>query len=240
MATLKEELSLWWTDLLNIIFPNICEVCGTTLVRGESTICTQCRLDIPRTGIHTDSFSRLHHRLASTDVSIERAAGYFYYYRGNPYARLLHLAKYNGRHKIAHILGADYAKEIFNTGFFNGIDMLVPVPLHRTRLFTRGYNQSLHIADGISEITGIAVADILKSKRMKPSQTHKNRYERWLNAKDNYCAICDPQLLSEKHVLIIDDVMTTGATLLACAKAITSISPSSRISVLTLGVTHMR
>lgn len=237
---LKSSLREWIDDLLGVIYPNVCEICNTPLVRGEKLLCTQCRIDMPRTGIHTDSFTVMHQRLASTDVNICRAAGYFYYYRDNPYARLIQNAKYNGRPYIARQLGYEYASEIKDSGFFDGIDAIIPVPMHKLKLWSRGFNQSLHIAEGISKATGIAVSEALRATRRHSSQTTKGAYERWLNATESYGLAPDASLPEAGHVLIVDDVLTTGATLLACARVISEAFPSARVSVLTLGVTHLR
>lgn len=225
----------WGRDFVSVIFPNVCEVCGATLVRGEDMLCLHCRIEMPRTHIHTERFNEIHRRLASPGVPVERAGGYFYYYRGNPYAAMIHSAKYRGRPRIARRLAEMYAGEISGDGFFDGIDAVIPVPLHRWKLIRRGYNQSQSIADGISAATGIPVADNLKAVRGHETQTHKNRYERWLNASNLY-AVSHPDELSGQHLLVVDDVITTGATLLSCCRELQNAVPDVRLSVLTLGV----
>jgi len=225
------------SDISGMIFPRLCEVCGTTLVKGEDVMCTECRHDMPRCRIHTDPFNTIHQRLAG-HAPIERAAGYFYYYRGNAYTRPILAAKYNGRPVIIRHLAREFAKELTRDNFFDGIDMIIPVPLHWLKRLQRGYNQSRHIALGISDITGIPVTDHLKARRRHNTQTRRNAYMRWLNSLHIYIAI-RPEELEHKHILIVDDVITTGATMLACCEAIHSAAPSAAISVLSIGVTQL-
>ncbi|MBQ9077749.1 MAG: ComF family protein [Muribaculaceae bacterium] len=231
-------LRLWIEDVLGVIYPNVCEVCGVSLTRGEETLCLHCHVNLPRTNVHRDGFNVIHQRLAGK-VPIERAGGYFYYYRESDYAALIHRAKYNGRPVIAERLGERYAREISGDGFFDGVDVIIPVPLHRLRLLRRGYNQSEAIARGVSKVTGLPVGNNLVARRGHSSQTRKNSYERWINAQNIY-EVIDPGSLQGMHILVVDDVVTTGATLLACCEAIHDAQPSARISVLTLGVTHLR
>lgn len=231
-------LTAWFRDLLGVIYPDVCEVCGESLIRGEETVCLHCLMKLPRTQIHQEEFNLLHQRLAG-NVPIERAAGYFYYYRESDYAALIHRAKYRGRPVIAERLGARYAREIVGDGFFDGIDMIIPVPLHRFKMIRRGYNQSEAIAQGVSRVTGLPIGDNLVAVKGHSSQTRKNSYDRWLNAQDIYTVIRHEEL-NGKHLLIVDDVVTTGATLLACCEAVHKVQPSARISVLALGITHLR
>ncbi len=223
--------------LADLIWPHVCEVCGCSLVDGEDVMCLGCRLRLPRTGVHNDTFGIIHHQLAGK-VPVERTAGYFYYYRGSAYARLIYAAKYNGRPRVARALAAEYASEIAEDGFFEGVDSVIPVPLHRFKLWRRGYNQSYYIARGISDVTGIPVAHNLVACRSHGTQTRRGAYLRWLNARGVYAAV-NPAELDGKHVLIVDDVLTTGATMLACCEAIHAAAPTARISVLVLAVARM-
>lgn len=231
-------LKSWLSDLLGVIYPDVCEVCGVSLARGEETMCLHCLMNLPRTGIHGDGFNIIHQRLAGK-APVERAGGYFYYYRESDYAKLIHKAKYGNRPVIAERLASRYAREIAGDGFFDGIDCIVPVPLHRGKQIKRGYNQSEYVARGISRVTGIPVADNLVAVRAHSTQTRKNSYERWINARDIY-AVKNPDELDGRHLLVVDDVITTGATMLACCEAIHNAQPGARISVLSLCVTRLR
>ena len=228
----------WFSDLLRIVFPDVCEVCGSSLVRGEEVICLKCDMNMPRTRVHNDSFNIIHERLAGK-TPIERAAGYFYYYRESDYAAIIHNAKYNGRPIIARKLAMRFARELMADNFFDGIDLVLYVPMFFLKKIKRGYNQSEYIAQGISQATNIPIGHNLISKRSHSSQTKKNSYSRWLNAQGVYDVINSDEL-ENKHVLIVDDVVTTGATLLACCDVVHNAVPSATISVLSLAVTRLR
>ena len=232
------QLIEWGRDLLRIIFPEVCEVCGRSLVKGEKVMCLHCDVSMPRTLVHNDEFNVIHRRLAGL-TPIDRAAGMFYYYRESEYARLIHVAKYNSRPIVARQLAEMYACELKPDGFFDGIDVILPVPLHKLKLIRRGYNQSEEIAQGLSAVTGIMVGDNLVALRGHSTQTKKNSYSRWVNAQGVY-AVERGDEFEGKHVLVVDDVITTGATLLACCEAIHRVAPTARISVLSLAVTHLR
>ena len=234
MTWLKE----WWDDTLRVIFPKVCEVCGQSLVRGEDFMCLHCNINMPRTHLHLEEFNTIHQRIAGK-TPINKATGYFYYYRDSGYARLIHNAKYNNRPKIIENLVTEYVEELNLVDFFTDIDVIQPVPMHWIKKIRRGYNQSEILANAIGRKTGIAVVDCLEARRGHKTQTRKNRYERWLNTQNIY-NVTDVDLLANKHVLVVDDVVTTGATILACCEAIHRESPNTQISVLTLGVTHLQ
>ncbi len=227
----------WLDALLGMIYPNVCEICGTSLVNGEKIICSHCNIAMPRTGIHNDRFNHIHQRLFC-HAPILNAGAMFYYYKNDSYARLIHKLKYNNRREIGRELGRMYARELAADSFFSGIDILIPVPVHWSKLISRGYNQAAIIAEGISDVTSIPVGDHLKAVKRHPTQTRRGALARWENSEGIYRA-CHSDELVDRHVLIIDDVVTTGATLIHCCEAIHAASPSTTISVLTLGATKL-
>lgn len=234
---MESSIKEWINSLLSMIYPEVCEICGTSLVKGEKTICSRCNMEMPRTFIHNDRFNYLHKRLLC-HCPIERAGALFYYYKEDCFARLIHKLKYNGRREIGINLGAMYARELEPDGFFNGIDMLLPVPMHWFKQMSRGYNQTELIAEGISSVTGIPVGDHLKATRRHPTQTRKGALERWKNSEGIYEA-ANAKELAGMHVLIIDDVITTGATMIHCCEAIHNAEPTATVSVLSLGATKL-
>lgn len=231
-------LKEWGEDALRVVFPLVCEVCGRALTRGERVMCLHCNAELPRTKLHLDNFNTIHQRIAGK-APIERAAGYFYYYRESDYARMIQRAKYNNRPKILVQLTKSYIREIEREGFFDGIDLIQPVPMHWTKKMRRGYNQSEVIAQTISDAIGVPKGDFITTTHRKNSQTRKGRFDRWLNAKGAY-VVKNAEKMQYNHILIVDDVVTTGATILACCEAIHRVLPNAHISVMTLGVTHLQ
>lgn len=224
-----------FSRVLKLLYPEVCECCGRSLVEGETVICLHCRASMPRVANDLFGFGPVHERLASS-VALERTAAMMHYFRGSPYTDLIHRAKYQGRPEIVRRLARSFARELAPAGFFDGIDIIVPVPLHPLRLLTRGYNQSEEIARGLADITGIPVVRALKVDRIHTSQTRRNAYTRWLNATDAY-RLRRPTPVTDQHILLVDDVITTGATMLACCTAIRATAPAARLSVLSLALT---
>lgn len=225
-------------SLAGLVYPRLCEVCGTALVDGEETMCLQCLCNFPVCGIDNFDSNLIHIRLAG-HAPIERAVAAFYYIRDNRYTRLIQAAKYEGRPRIAAWLARRMAIELLPKGFFDGIGLIVPVPLHFSKKWRRGYNQSDYIAHAVSEATGIPVGYNLKCRRRHATQTRRNAFDRWINARNLY-SVVGPEELANSHILIVDDVITTGATLLSCCEALHRAAPSARISVLSLAITQMQ
>ena len=166
-------------------------------------------------------------------IPLERATSYFLYHKGSNFRHILHLLKYEGRSDIGRTMGRFIAEEIAGSGFFDGIDAIVPVPLHPRKLRARGYNQSECLASGIADVTGIEL-DVQAVKRCVHSQTQtrKSAYERWENVAGIF-RVDHPERYAGKHILLVDDVLTTGSTVTACADAFAGVE-DLRISVLTL------
>ncbi len=158
--------------LMGLVYPDLCEVCGRSLVDGEEVLCLHCLDALPRTGAHKSDFNLIHKRLAST-TPIERAAAYYHYYRESPYAEIIHRAKYGGRPELIEKMARRYARELADAGFFDGIDAIVPVPLHWLKLWRRGYNQSRYIADGIRSVVPLPVVDNLVASRGHCHRLHR-------------------------------------------------------------------
>lgn len=225
------------SGLSGLLFPEVCEVCRRELVAGEDIMCLHCNHALPRTMFHKSDFNRLHQRLVG-DAAVERAASWFYYQRHSGYADMIHTAKYRGMYRVIGRLGRMYARELLADGFFEGIDVIEPVPMRGIKKMWRGYNQSEVLARGLSDESGVAVGDHLVMTRRHDSQTRRGAYARFLNVKDAF-GVRHGEELAGKHVLVVDDVVTTGATLLACCGALRASVPDVRISVLTLAATRM-
>lgn len=223
-------------SVLRMVYPHVCAVCRSSLVEGETDICLDCLSRLPRTLIHNISFNTLHERLASPGIAVERAGAWFHYIRKNEFSAIIHDAKYHGMGLTGRRCGAMYAAEIAGDGFFDGVDMLLPVPMHPDKLRRRGYNQAMEIAVGIAGVTGIPTGDHLIALRSHDTQTRKNSWLRWVNARDIY-SVQRAAELQGKHVMIVDDVITTGATMLACVTALHKAVPGITTSVLALAAT---
>ena len=226
----------WWTRILDFISPRLCVVCGERLSPTERSICSVCLLHLPRT---TYQFSPDDNPMAQLFwhlTPIKRAAALLYYEPHSELARLIYDLKYHDRPDIGEDMGRLMANEMQLAHYFDGIDVLLPVPLSRKRLRQRGYNQSEMLAIGVSDITHLPiVTNALRRKHFVKSQTRLSRHERQENVEDMF-ELRDGSRLQGKHVLLIDDICTTGATLIACIDALKNI-PGIRLSVLTLGFT---
>ena len=226
----------WITRILDFISPRLCVVCGHRLAPTERSLCGVCLFHLPRTDFHQKPLDNPMAQLFWGLTPIEKAAALFYYHPHSETAQLVYRLKYNNRPDIGEDMGRVMACEFQATDFFSDIDVLLPVPLASKRLRQRGYNQSEQLAIGISDITHLPiVSKALRRKHFQQSQTTLNRWQRQENVTDTF-QLKEEHLLQGKHVLLIDDICTTGATLIACANVLKDIE-DIRISVLTLGFT---
>lgn len=224
----------WISDLIELIFPRHCHVCGEVLSRQEQDMCLDCLYKLPK--IEKIHLSELE-KVFWGRFDVERVAAYFYYQKESPYNRLLHKMKYGNHPEVGRRLAIMAAEQLSKEGFFDGIDAIVPLPLSKKKRRQRGYNQCDYIAEGLSQTTGIPVLkDCVVRNKSNETQTHKTRDERWRNVEGIF-SLANPELIEGKHILLIDDILTTGATLTNCAIAIKS-GCNCRISVFTLAYTY--
>ena len=232
--------STFLQDLIEFIFPRKCPICGGRLYKGE-WICTTCLSRLPYTLYHRTRDNRLEQRLKSI-APIERATGYFFYSPQGELRPLLFQTKYYNNQPLARHLGKLMATHIKSDGdFFEGIDFLVPIPLANKRLRQRGYNQSQLLAEGIHEVTQIPISsDTLLRTVDNPSQTHLTNTERWENVKDIFAITPSThERFDGKHIVLVDDVTTTGATLASCIQTLKKAVPTCRISVAVLAIADL-
>ncbi|MDR3339124.1 MAG: ComF family protein [Candidatus Symbiothrix sp.] len=223
-----------FNNFVNIFYPKLCVVCGEPLLETENYFCLECFLKIPKTNYHRSHENKALDRFAGK-ILLEKACAYLYYNKGGVGQALIAEIKYKGNQDFGEWIGAYMAAELACNRFFDGIDYLVPVPLHRSKKKKRGFNQAEKIADGIARTTGIPLnTDNVFRKKANTTQTKKGLYERWKNTLDLF-EIKNPALFAGKHVLIVDDVLTTGSTLEAVAQCLLK-SPGIRISILTLAI----
>lgn len=221
-------------DITDFLMPRRCLVCGERLSMQENSLCTVCRMHLPLTEYHRLEHSPLEKRFWGL-FPVERATAMFHH-DGERTRHIIYNIKYWGNPKAGTYLAAMYAKELKeNSPFFEGIDAIIPIPLHWRRQLKRHYNQSHFIAQGISQETGIPVwKQVVKRAKNNPSQVHKKGLERKENVKGIF-RLLQPERIAGKHILLVDDVVTTGATLTSCAQELAK-APNVRISILTLAV----
>lgn len=231
-------LSLLVRSSLDWIFPRTCRVCGCALGVGEKLLCLGCMADLPRTGLHLIAFNTVHQRIGNV-CAVDVAAGWYYYDRESPYAKLIREAKYDDRPATARTLGSMYGRELADAGFAGHFDVLLPVPLHRDKLLKRGYNQSHEIALGIASELGCDVGDNLFAVRNHRSQTRHSGTERYANVQNSF-KVKNADELDGLKIAIVDDIITTGSTIHDCLSAVACNSTPQSVSVLSIGVTRKR
>ena len=192
---------------------------------------------MPRTGYSNNPYENEMAKLFWAQIPVERAAALFHYESHAETANIIYQLKYKDHPEIGPLMGRMVATELKRDDFFDGIDVIIPVPLTKERLRQRGYNQSEEIAKGVSEITGLPInKDVVKRMVFKGSQTRRSRWDRQENVEYAFKLI-HGEPIAGKHLLIVDDVVTTGATIIACAKELVKAG-NVKISVLSLGLTR--
>ncbi|WP_106829482.1 ComF family protein [Parabacteroides pacaensis] len=223
-----------WNDLLNLFFPKLCLLCKTPLVEGEEHICLHCLYQLPLTHYEkTDNNPT--EQLFTGKIPIKRANSFLRYEKGSNVQKLIHSLKYKDNKELGYYLGKLAALKIQQSGIYKSVNLLVPVPLHPRKKRKRGYNQAEWIAKGIASILKIPVnADNLKRVHSTKTQTRKSVYERWTNVQ-NIFKVEQPEIFENQHVLLVDDVITSGSTMGACAQAIINNSITD-ISIFSLSI----
>ncbi|MDR1680666.1 MAG: ComF family protein [Prevotellaceae bacterium] len=202
--------------LWRLIYPKLCEACDEQLGVHERIICSSCLYHLPRTGYWNEPGNPIE-QLFWERVQVEHACALFFFKQGNRYRRLLYKLKYEGHREIGIRLGELLGEELKKAPSYQAIEVIVPVPLHPKKQYQRGYNQSELIAEGIAKVTGWKVNTTALSRRINTdTQIRKSQWERLGNV-SNAFHLNSPDAMKDKHILLIDDVLTTGATLEACA-----------------------
>jgi ComF family protein len=223
-----------WDDFISLLFPRLCYACGNHLLRNERLICMHCYISIPRTNYHLSADNPVA-QLFWGRCQICKAAAFSFYNKGSRIRKLIHNLKYKGIREVGFELGLIYGQSLKTSGFIENMDLIIPVPLHPSKQRIRGFNQSEYISKGLSESTGLPLE--LKSlirKTLSDTQTKRSRYERWMNVEGIF-AVSDSEKLKGKHILLVDDVITTGSTLEACAGELLKIE-DVKVSVAALAV----
>lgn len=220
-------------DFINLLLPDTCAACDSLLVKKEKIICLKCLYELPRT--RYDSYiDNAVARLFWGRIQVENASSLFRYHKGSRFQSLIHDLKYRDRKDIGKELGRLMGISIKETPFSNA-ELILPVPLHKSKQRRRGYNQCDPICAGLSESLDIPYqTDLLERPEKSSTQTNKSRIDRWNNVEGIF-RVKYPLELQHKHILLADDVVTTGATLEACASAILKVE-GTRVSIATLAM----
>jgi len=223
-----------FVDFFNLMYPDLCIVCGENLLKNEHHLCLACLHAIPKTNYHLIADNPIEKRFWGK-VPVFRCTSFFFFQKGSPFQKLLHCLKYKGNKEIGEVLGKYAAADILVSPDFASVDVIIPVPLHPKKYKKRGYNQSEWIARGLSEILE-KPQDIVTLVRVRENatQTKKSVFERYENTEGIF-ELSDLTILKNKHVLLVDDVLTTGSTLEACIRALLE-TEGIKVSVFTLAV----
>lgn len=226
----------FWTKLLDVISPRSCAICGRRLSANEQVLCAVCHLHLPATGFESKPLDNPLARLFWGIMPVERAAALFFYEPKSKVSQLIFDMKYRSLPEVGEAMGELTARKFAAKGFFEGIDAIIPMPITRHRQWKRGYNQSMMIARGVSYVTGIPIYNnVVRRTKFTESQTKMSAQDRLQNVDDAF-RLTDAQKIADKHILLIDDIITTGATVSACGRELAKAHGVS-ISVLALGMT---
>jgi len=203
-------------DFLSLIFPPVCLGCGGVLVKGEEHICSLCRINLPKLKMSKEG----NHSLASRfygKINLKYTLAFMKFVKGGISQQIIHQLKYKERKEISEMLGSWFAQELVENGFRGCFDLVIPVPLDAKKLKKRGYNQSEGFAKALANCLQVDCSlAVLERVKESSSQTSKSRLDRWRNVSDMF-RLKKGTDVSAKHILLVDDVLTTGSTLEACA-----------------------
>lgn len=234
---MNTSLKQYLQGFFSIIYPRTCAACGNVLYYNENVLCFKCYIELPRTGFHSDPDNEVA-RLFWGRIPFKNATSFIYFDKESRYKNIIHELKYQGQQQVGFEMGRFFGLELRETSFATA-DLIIPVPLHYSKYRQRGYNQSALIATGISEVLKIPVrTDLVSRLTNTRSQTHKSRFERWINVQDKF-SIQQASACINKYILLVDDVITTGATMEACANALLSVTGVT-LSIASLAYTKLQ
>lgn len=204
---------------MSLFFPRYCRGCHNSLVKGEDLICTDCILEMPRSHYHLEQENPFYQKFRGR-LPVKHVMTLFKFVKESRVQQLLHALKYKHQPELGEMLGRVYGKDLVEANYKKSFDLIIPVPLHISRRRIRGYNQSEEFGKGLSQMLEIPCDDSYMMRRAKTeTQTLKSKLSRWENVSTIFHVI-DPLPIEEKRVLLVDDVVTTGATLEACGQAL--------------------
>lgn len=218
-------------NILYLFYPHYCETCASAALGYEQIICARCLHQLPRTNFEKMPGNPVE-KLFYGRLKLAAAFSLFYYSKGKKLQTLMHALKYRGNTDVGTLLGALLADAMVASARFNTIDMIVPLPLNKKKEFKRGFNQAAVIATAMgNELSVPVVLNNLRRDVLTETQTHKHRMERWKNVEGSF-SVKDPAVFEGKHILLVDDVLTTGATLESAGLELINIA-GARLSIAT-------
>ncbi len=215
-------------DFVSLLYPDICRACGNSMVKGEEVICLSCIMHLPRTNFHLDPINPVIKHFWGK-VPVEAATAYYYFNKGEKVQQLIHALKYKGKPEVGHKIGRMLGIDLQASALYKNVETIVPVPLHINKIRIRGYNQSEQIAIGLADAYKTTCSNLLQRRRHTETQTRKHRFERFENV-NRVFEVINADLLINKHILLVDDVITTGSTLVSCAEELLKVK-GVRVSI---------
>lgn len=209
-------------DTLSIFYPQLCAACNDLLVRGEDIICTKCNIQLPFTNYHLDNENPVAKQFWGK-IKVESASAFFHFHKGEKVQQLIHQLKYSNRPDVGVYLGKINGQIFKSSHLFSKVEYVIPIPLHKKKERIRGYNQAACFSEGLA--LGMEIQSIphgIKRVKHTDTQTRKNRFDRYKNVSEVF-TVSDSKDLEGKHILLVDDVITTGSTLYACAKVLLEV-----------------
>lgn len=226
------KLKQIFENFLSLFYPRSCVTCGNALLQNERHICLDCLMHLPETNFHLMENTPLDYIFMGR-IPVQKVSSMLFYKKGDSVQRILHSLKYKGNKEIGNFLGEIYGRQLRQSPYFQSVDCIIPIPLHPKKMKIRGYNQSEWIAKGLSTSMDIPyLTDVLIRSEFTETQTKKSRFNRWENVKEVF-AVDNVETVKGKHILLCDDVLTTGATTEAAISKLLTIS-DVRVSVVTL------
>lgn len=219
---------------LHLLYPELCVACGEAMPPRDSCFCFKCQLQVPVSDMHRQKDNEFTARFLGR-LPVEGAAAMYYFSRRNPVQQALHRLKYHNQPEIGVKIGRTFGRRLREAETFGTVQAIVPVPLHPRKERLRGYNQSAQFAQGLSEILDLPVlGNVLLRPMFTQTQTRKKRMERFENVESVF-ALQKPALVADRHILLVDDVLTTGATLEECGQLLLRV-PGTRLSLATIAL----
>ncbi len=229
------SLSSYIKDLSHLLFPHHCEGCGTDVLQNEQQLCASCLHQLPETNYFDLAGNHIEQMFYGRMKLAHVGAGY-YFTKESLVQHLMHQLKYKGNKEVGTYLGRLIGHKLQASNRFDDIDVLVPMPLNPKREFRRGYNQATVICEGIAAVWQKPILkDVVIRNIFTETQTHQDRVHRWQNM-DGVFAVENEKAIKGKHVLLVDDIVTTGATLEACGRVILQV-PDTCLSIATVACT---